>query len=128
MLVELIEIYRRRPFQGCRMDLRVSYERKTVRLKGPLHHENVEMLTKIKFEDMNLYSKARGISWAERGSHRIEKMMVYDRKTEFIKMSKNDFFYFGPGVTQDPWGPHKTLSNLKIKKSNFLFLPPPGVS
>ena len=73
---------RQRPSQGCRMDLRGSYERKTGRVQGPLHHENFEILAKIRFEDMNLQSKAREISWAERGSHRIEKMMVYDRKTE----------------------------------------------
>ena len=79
---------RQRPSQGHRMDLRGSYERKTGRVEGPLHHENFEILAKIRFEDMNLQSKARGISWAERGSHRIEKMMVYDRKTEFIKMFK----------------------------------------
>ena len=40
--------------RGHRMDLRGSYERKTGRLKGPLHHENFENLTKIRFEDMNL--------------------------------------------------------------------------
>ena len=61
---------RQRPSQGHRMDLKGSYERKTGRVEGPLHHDNFEILTKIRFEDMNLQSKARGISWAERGSHR----------------------------------------------------------
>ena len=27
---------------------------------------------------------------------------------KIIKISKNDFFYMGPGVTQDHRGPHKT--------------------
>ena len=31
-------------------------------------------------------------------------------------MSKNDFFYMGPGGTQDHRGPHKTPKNPKKKK------------
>ena len=50
--------------------------------------------------------------------------MVYNRKTEFIKVSKNGVFNFGPRVTQDPRGPHKTRFNLENRKNPF-FLPPP---
>ena len=62
---------------------------------------------------MVLSSRTRRISWAGRGSHSIEIMMVFDRKTEIIKMSKNVFFYMGPGGTQDHRGPHKTPEKIE---------------
>ena len=92
--------------RACTMDLRPSYGRKTDQLKDTLHRPFHENLSKPKFEDMVLYSRTRRKSWAERGSHSIEQIMVYDRKTEFMKNLKktNDF---GPRGTRDPRGPHK---------------------
>ena len=67
----------------------------------------------------------RGISWAALGSHRIEKMRVYDRKTEFIKVSKNIFFYFGPRGTRDPIKP--IFSLFLGGPDRFVFFPLKGV-
>ena len=115
--------------RACTMDLRGSYERTTGQVKGGLHQQNFEILAKLRFEYMVLQSKTRGISWAERGSHRIEKIMVYDRKTEIIKNVQKMFFFISvrasPRTPGDPIKPYKTQ---KIAKT-FFFLPfPPGVS
>ena len=90
--------------RACTMDLRPSYGRKTGQLKDTLHGPFYEILSKPRFEYMVLQSRTRRISWAGRGSHSIEIMMVYDRKTEIIKISKNDFFLYGSGRHPGPPG------------------------
>ena len=70
------------------MYLRGSYDLKSGQVKGGLHQPNFKILAKLRFEYMVMWSKMRGIAWAERGSHSIEKIIVYDRKTEFIKNLK----------------------------------------
>ena len=92
------------PSRPHTVDLRPSYGRKTGQLKDTLHGPFYEILSKPRFEYMVLQSRTGRISWAGRGSHSIEIMMVYDRKTEIIKNLKQRFFLHGSGRHPGPSG------------------------
>ena len=111
---------RQYPSRPHTVDLRPSYGRKTGQLKDTLHGPFYEILSKPKFEYMVLQSRTRRISWAERGSHSIEIMMVYDRKTEIIKHVKTCFFLWvraASRTTGDPIEPRKTTNKNPEKKN-----------
>ena len=96
------------PSRAHTVDLRPSYGRKTGQLKDTLHGPLYEILSKPRFEYMVLQSRTRRISWAGRGSHSIEIMVVYDRKTEIIKNVKKIWVRAAPRTTGDPIKPRKT--------------------